>query len=147
MKQIANPAGLQVLGALVELIRNTDEVEKVLAEINQARDAANEKIAVVGSIEEIERCSEQAADSLHEAKDTLARAKREANMILGEAGAAAAGEKEKRRRADALVEEYKTRLAELEAREAKVKARELEMQEDMDRARKIREDFSSLFTQ
>jgi hypothetical protein len=43
MEQIKNPAGLQVLGSLVEVIRNVDQVEKVLAEIDAKREEPNKR--------------------------------------------------------------------------------------------------------
>jgi hypothetical protein len=145
MEQVANPAGLRVLEALVDLIKNAGAVDKILAEIRKARDDANERIAVVGNIEDIEKCSEQAADSLQEARDTLDSAQQKADVILKKAGDQADAEQEKQRRADAIVAAYEAKAAELESREAKVAAREQEVQEDLNQARKIREDFASLF--
>ena len=61
MEQIANPAGLRVLEALVDLIKNASSVDKILTEIHKARDEANKRIAIVGDISDIERLRNEAA--------------------------------------------------------------------------------------
>ena len=144
MEQIANPAGLRVLESLIHLVENKKEIKKVLAEINEARDDANEKIAVVGKIRDIERIRNQAVSELHEASDTLAKAKREAETLLKKAGVKATSQKEKQRRAAEILSAQEARDQTLAARESSVTAREQELQAHMDQAKSLHAEATGL---
>ena len=134
MRQIANPAGLRMLEAVIHVIDNKSEVKKILKEINDARDEANTKIAAVGKIEDINSLRKQAEESLQEAINTLDNAKSEADKILGKAGAKAIKEKERQKRADEILKAADAREEKLNAREKSIASRESELQEMMDRA-------------
>ena len=146
MNQIQNPAGLRVLESLVGLINNADEVDKILASIRKARDEANEKIAVVGKIKDVDRLRGQAAEALEKATSTLSDAEAKADGILKKAGDAAVIAQEKQLRADGVTAAYEKKMAALESRETRVTAREEGLQTDLDQARTIKEAFSGLFT-
>ncbi len=132
MNQITNPAGLRVLESLVDFVNNKKEIEKVLTTIHAARDEANERIAVVGKIGDIDRLNGQAATLRQEAQSALGDAKREAESILRKAGVKAMGEKEKQRQAAEILKAADAREKKLDARETSVTAREKELQEHMD---------------
>ncbi len=144
MDTLPNPTGLRFLESLIKLLRNPDEIEKVLATIHKARDEANEKIAVVGKIADIERFRNEAVALLEEATSTLSNAEQKANVILQEAGARADAEQEAQGRADTLIAAYQTKLKALEKREDKVTAREQEIRDDLAQARTVRDNFDAL---
>ncbi|GAF92360.1 unnamed protein product, partial [marine sediment metagenome] len=95
MDLITNPAGLRVLDSLIQLITNKKEIEKVIAEIDAAREKANVRIAAVGKIDDIDKLNAEAAGELRLAVDTLADAKAEATKILRSAGVKATSHKQK----------------------------------------------------
>jgi len=134
MELISNPAGLRVLDSLIQLITNKAEIEKIIASINAARDEANAKIAVVGTIEDVEKLQDKAQKAVVEAVTTLAEAKAEANKLLGKAGSKAAKQREELRRAREILKGQEERDAQLDARERNVSARENELQALLDQA-------------
>ena len=144
MEQITNPAGLRVLGSLIQLVENKAEIKKVLAELNQARDEANKKIAVVGTIREIDSLKSEAETLLAEADNTLAQAKREAETLLKKAGVKATSQKEKQRRAAEILSAQEARDQTLAARESSVTAREQELQAHMDQAKSLHAEATGL---
>ncbi len=145
MNTMAMPSGLRFLESLVTLIRNEDEIEKILRTIRKAHDEANEKIVAWGKIGDIERFRDQAAAERSEAKATLADAESEAGRILKGAVAQATTEGEKKRRVDDLIRKYESKLAKVVAREAKVDAREQEVRDDLAQARTLKDNFDALF--
>ena len=145
MNYIDNPAGLRVLTSLVDLINNSKEVEKVLDEINKARDEANKKIAVVGKIKDIVELRGKAAAALEEAEGALAKAKREADVILGQAGSTAAAEGARQKRADEIFAAAEDREKALDARASKLADGERELQGKMDAISGLKIDFNALF--
>ena len=145
MNTLAMPSGLRFLESLVSLIRNEDEVEKVLRTIRKAHDEANEKIVAWGKIGDIERFRDQAAAERSKAKATLADAERKADQILKSAGATATTETEKQRKVDDLIATYEMRLEKLESRETEIAAREQDVREDLAQARKLKSAFDTLF--
>ena len=140
------PSGLRFLESLVELIRNEDEIEKVLRTIHERYDEVNEKIVAWGKIGDIDRLRGKAAGALQEATATLSDAKLKADKILKNANATATTETEKRQKADDLIATYEQRLEKLESRETKVAAREQEVREDLAQARTLKASFDALFT-
>ena len=147
MRHIANPSGLESLSALVELIRNAKEVEKVLAEIEAARVEANEKIAAVGKIEEIEAL-QNSTRLLYEAAQTdLDDAKREAKRILGKAGTEAAAEKERQKRADEILADADDREKRIRSREAFIKDREAELTDYVNQTKALEAEAAALKVQ
>jgi len=134
MEQISNPAGLRVLDSLIQLITNKTEVKKILEEIESARQAANERIKIVGTIKQIEARDVESRAMLAEAESTLQSAKSEADKILGKAGTKAAAEKAKQKKAREILQAQEDRDAQLDARERSVTAREQELQAQMDQA-------------
>ncbi len=145
MDTLQNPSGLRLLESLIKLLRNSDEIEKVIATIHKARDEANEKIAVVGKIADIERFRNEAVALLEEATSTLSNAEQKAKVILQEAGARADAEQEAQGRADTLIAAYQTKLKALEKREAKITAREQAVRDDLAQARTLKDNFDALF--
>ena len=145
MDTLQNPTGLRLLESLIKLLRNSDELEKIIATIHKARDEANEKIAVVGKIADIERFRNEAVALLEEATSTLSSAEQKAKVILQEAGARAHAEQAAQGRADTLIATYKTQLEALESREAKVAEREQEIRDDLGQARTLKDNFDALF--
>lgn len=145
MNQIQNPAGLRVLESLIQLVRNSDEIEKVLTEIHRARDEANKQIAVVGSIEDAKRFRAEADAALQQAETVLTDAKRDGEVLLHEAADKSRAVRQAQQRADAARAAFEEKLADLESRESRITAREQELQSDMDSARKIKENFADLF--
>lgn len=146
MNEIANPAGLRVLGSLIQFIENKGEIKKVLAEISAARDEANEKIRLVGKIKDIDALKRRAEGASRAAEDALSAAKAEAEDILRKAGAKATSEKEKQRKAREVLKAQEARDTELEARERSVTAREQELQAHMDRTSTLQQEASELKT-
>ncbi|MCH7643402.1 MAG: hypothetical protein IH974_01080 [Myxococcales bacterium] len=145
MDTLQNPTGLRFIESLIKLLRNSDEIEKALATIHKARDEANERIAVVGKIADIERFRNEAVALLEEATGTLSNAEKKANAILQEAGARADAEQKAQGRADTLIAGYQTKLKALEKREDEVGKREQEVRDDLAQARTLKDDFSALF--
>lgn len=135
------------MSALVELIRNAKEVEKVLAEIEAARVEANEKIAAVGKIEDI-AVLQNSARSLYEAAQTdLDDAKREAKRILGKAGTEAAAEKERQKRADEILADADDREKRIRSREAFIKDREAELTDYVNQTKALEAEAAALKVQ
>ena len=145
MDTLQNPTGLRFLESLIKLLRNPDELKNIIATIHKARDEANEKIAVVGKIADIERFRNEAVALLEEATSTLSNAEQKANVILQEAGARADAEQEAQGRADTLIAAYQTKLKALEKREAKSTAREQGVRDDLAQARTLKDNFAALF--
>ncbi len=135
MEQIANPAGLRVLSSLIDLVNNKGEIGKVIAEVESKIDEANAKIAVVGTIKQIDAYSIAASEALSDARAKVQDAKDEAARILEAAGVKVASESEKRSQKAAELSAHKARVAAVEQREANCKAREEEMQKTMDSAK------------
>ena len=145
MDTLPNPTGLRFIESLIKLLRNPDKLEKIIATIHKARDEANEKIAVVGKIADIERFRNEAVALLEEATSTLSNAEQKANVILQEAGARADAEQAAQGRADTLIAAYQTKLKAVEKREAKIAAREQEVRDDLAQARTLKDNFAALF--
>ena len=145
MNTIQIPSGLRFLESLVELIRNEDQVEKILRTIRKSYDDVNARISDWGRIEDIERLRNQAASERSKAKATLADAERKADQILKSAGATATTETEKQRKVDDLIATYEQRLEKLESRETEIAAREQDVREDLAQARKLKSAFDTLF--
>jgi hypothetical protein len=137
MDLITNPAGLRVLDSLIRLITDKKEVAKVIAEIDEAREKANVRIAAVGKIGDIDRLNAEANKALYEAGIALAEAKAEAADILRKAGAKATSHTQKQREAKKILERQESRDAALTAREQSVGAREVELQGAMDQAAEL----------
>ena len=145
MNTMAIPSGLRFLESLVELIRNDDEVEKILSTIHEAYDEVNAKILAWGKIGDIDRLRDKAAGTLQEATTTLSDAKRKADEILKSANATATTETEKRHKADDLIATYEQRLEKLESRETEIAAREQDVRDDLAQARTLKDNFDALF--
>jgi hypothetical protein len=137
MDLITNPAGLRVLDSLIRLITDKKEVAKVIAEIDEAREKANVRIAAVGKIGDIDRLVDAVAVNLQESIVTLADAKTEAAGILRKAGVKATSERQKQKEASNILERQESRDAALTAREQSVGAREVELQRAMDQAAEL----------
>ena len=134
MNTLAMPSGLRFLESLVTLIRNDDEVEKVLRTIRKAHDEANEKIVAWGKIKDIDRLRDKAAGTLQEATVTLDNAQLKADRILKDATSRVATAKEKRSRLDDLIEDYEAKLKTVESRETEIAAREQGVRDDLAQA-------------
>ena len=145
MNTMAIPSGLRFLESLVELIRNDDEVEKILSTIHEAYDEVNEKIRAWGKIKDIDRLRDKAAGALQEATVTLDDAQLKADRILKDATSRVATAKEKRHKADDLIATYEQRLEKLESRETEIAAREQDVREDLAQARALKASFDKLF--
>ena len=145
MNTLAMPSGLRFLESLVTLIRNEDEIEKILGAVRKSYDAANEKILAWGKIEDIDRLRDQATSERSKAKVTLADAEREAGRILKGAVAQATTEGEKKRRVDDLIRSYEKKLTALDSREAEIEKREQEVRDDLAQARTLKDNFDALF--
>ena len=124
MQHIANPSGLVALESLIHVIENKKKIQDVLDDINKARDEANERIAIVGKVEDIERLASQAITDLSEAAGVLSAAKREAASILTKAGVKSQTEKERQRVASEVLERQEARAADLARSEAGLVERE-----------------------
>ena len=145
MNVLQMPSGLRFLESLVTLIRNEDEIEKILGAVRKSYDEVNARISDWGRIEDIERLRNQAASEREKARVTLADAERKADQILKSAGATATTETEKRQKADDLIATYEMRLEKLEVRETRIASREREVQKDLLQARKLKASFDKLF--
>ena len=139
------PSGLRFLESLVTLIRNDDEVEKILSTIHEAYDEVNEKIRAWGKIKDIDRLRDKAAGALQEATVTLDDAQLKADRILKDATSRVATAKEKRSRLDDLIEDYEAKLKTVESRETEVTAREQGVRDDLAQARTLKDNFDALF--
>ena len=145
MNTMAMPSGLRFLESLVTLIRNEDEVEKVLRKIRKAYDEVNAKIDAWGRIKDIDRLRNQAVSDREKAKATLADAESEADQILKDATSRVATAKEKRSRLDDLIEDYEAKLKTVESRETEIAAREQDVRDDLAQARTLKDNFDALF--
>ncbi len=141
MNLIARPTGLGVIEFLIELLENKKEVQKVIDEIDAARIKANERIAIVGKAQDVDRLHGKADAALRDANRALEEAKFEAEKVKKKAGLSAVA---KQRKAQEVLQAAVDREAEVSARERTVTAREKELQKHMDATAKLNKEAAEL---
>ncbi len=141
MHEIEMPAGLHLLGALVDVVENKATIKKVIDEVRSVITEANTKIAVVGKIKDIERLHGKADVALKDANTALLDATREAATIKSKATGSA---RAKQRKADKAMDEAEALEVDIKRREKSCDAREKELQKHMNASAKLQKEASEL---